>query len=73
MAEGAANYRRESLQENTIYYIEIVVLVISDLIDRTSTDNHQVLQLLIVETAHHLFNINLLFVATILTLNQLVF
>lgn len=73
LAEVTLDNRTKAFEVDPIDDVEVVVLIVSDLIDGILADNHQVLQLLIIVATDHLLYVDLLAVMLVLAVNHLVF
>lgn len=71
LAKSHPSYCRKPLKKDPIDKIKVIIPVVSNLSHGVLADDHQVLQILIVETTNHLLNVHPFLVTSVLTLAQL--
>ena len=60
-------------KKDSIDKIEVIILIVANLGHGILADNHQILQIFVVEATNHFFNVHLFLVTSVLPLPQLLF
>lgn len=71
LAKRSPSYRCKPLKKDPIDKVKVIIPIVSNLSHGTLADDHQILQILIVETTNHLLNVHPFLVTAVLALAQL--